>query len=73
MGSEQRSRGAGAYIKGDSFKVVFKYSRLSLSCIEKKKKKSKSVIRPWAGEKKERHVNKTKTRQPKYIVTEGAS
>lgn len=41
MGREQRSRGVGAYIKGDSFKVVFKYSRLSLSCIEKKKKKKK--------------------------------
>lgn len=43
MGREQRSRGVGAYIKGDSFKVVFKYSRPSLSCIGEKKRKKKKI------------------------------
>lgn len=51
MGREQRGRGVGAYIKGDSFKVVFKYSWPSLSRMGRKKKQKTHDTTVGRGEK----------------------
>lgn len=54
MSGQRAEKRSGAFIKSDSFKVVFKYSRLSL----RKKKKKISDTTVGRGEK-ERHENKT--------------